>query len=365
MQKRAFFLTHSPISAHFAQNTKDFVVEEIPLYEFSGSGEHLILTVRKKGLSTWQMCEEISERVGVKVRDIGYAGLKDKNAMTVQNISLPAKFAKAVENFSHPAIKILSTTRHNNKIKLGHLKGNRFFIRLKKVNKTDAQKLSSALDLIRSDGMPNYFGFQRFGREGDNYKKAKAMLSGDAKIRGKKMQNFLISALQSERFNAWLNRRIEISHLVNGFDIKELGKALEWDKESIEIAKKQSQFFKLLRGDVMNHYPYGRLYYAEDPVAEAERFKARDTAPTGILSGYRSTHAKDLAGEIEQEFFEDIPASGDRRYAWVFPEVESGKYIEENAHFELAFSLPKGSYATSLIEELLHDELKPTSEDEE
>lgn len=364
MQKRAFFLTHAPASVHFAQNTKDFVVDEIPLYEFSGSGEHLILTVRKKGLSTWQMCEEISERTGVKVRDIGYAGLKDKNAMTVQNISIPAKFAKTIESFSHPSIKILATTRHNNKLKLGHLKGNRFFVRLKKVNKTDAQKLSSALELVGSYGMPNYFGFQRFGREGDNYKKAKAMLQGDAKIRGKKMQNFLISALQSERFNAWLNRRIEISHLINSFETKEISSTLGWQKAELDLIKAQTQFFKVLKGDVMNHYPYGKLYYAEDPLAEAKRFALKDCAPTGILSGYRSTHAKDLAGKIEQEFFEDIPATGDRRYAWVFPTVESGNYIEQNAHFELSFSLPKGSYATSLIEELIHDELKPTSEDE-
>lgn len=359
MQKRAFFLTHAPINAHFAQNSKDFVVEEIPLYDFSGEGDHLVLTVRKKGLSTWEMIEDISERVGVKVKDVGYAGLKDKNAMTVQNITLPVKFAKQIEAFNHPNIKILNTTRHNNKLKMGHLRGNRFFIRLKKVSKIDAQKLDSALAIISDQGMPNYFGFQRFGRDGDNYKKARQMLDGDTRIRGRKMQNFLISALQSERFNAWLNKRIELSHIINNFDTKAVAKELNWDIKIVENIQKEKQFFKLLNGDMMCHYPYGKLYYAEDLESEAKRFMLKDTAPTGILSGYRSAYAKDLAGSIESEFFEDIPATGDRRYAWVFPTDLAGKYIEESAHYELSFSLPKGSYATSLIEELIHDELKP------
>lgn len=361
MQKRAFFLTHGTIKAHFAQNAKDFVVEEIPLYPFSGSGEHLALKIRKKGLSTWELVQILSERVGVKARDIGYAGLKDKQAMTVQHLTLPAKFEKAFERFEHPQIKILEMTRHNNKLKLGHLKGNRFFIRLKKVFPHDALKLTEALNKIGEGGMPNFFGFQRFGRDGDNYKKARAMLDGEAKIRGRKMQTFLINALQSERFNAWLSRRLEISHLIEGFKPGELVKELGWEEGVIKTLKNQLQLFRLLPGEVMCHYPYGKLYEAQDVIKEAERFGAKDVSPTGALSGHRVMLASGLAGEIEIPFFEDIPAPGDRRYAWVFPAVENSRYIQEQAHFELAFSLPKGSYATALIEELLHDELQPSA----
>lgn len=362
MQKRAFFLTHGAISAHFAQNAKDFVVEEIPLYPFSGSGEHLALKIRKKGLSTWELVQALSERIGVKARDVGYAGLKDKQAMTVQHLTLPAKFEKAFEQFEHPQIKILEMTRHNNKLKLGHLKGNRFFIRLKKVRPHDALKLAEALNKIGEAGMPNFFGFQRFGRDGDNYKKARAMLDGNAKIRGRKMQNFLINALQSERFNAWLTKRLEISHLIEGFKPAEIAGELGWDASVIEAVKNQPQFFRLLEGDVMCHYPHGKLYEAQDLANEAERFKKHDVSPTGVLSGHRVVMASGLAGQIEMPFFEDIPASGDRRYAWVFPSVENSRYIEEEAHFELAFTLPKGSYATALLEELLHDELQPSFE---
>jgi tRNA pseudouridine13 synthase len=356
--KRTFFLTHAPISAHFTQNTKDFVVEEVPLYGPSGDGEHLMITVRKKGLSTWELIRVISEQTGVKTRDVGYAGLKDKQAMTIQSLTLPARFGDRLEKMSHPYIKVLNSARHRNKLKIGHLKGNRFFIRLKKVLPHEALKLSEALERIGSLGMPNFFGYQRFGREGDNYKKAKAMLEGEAKVRGRKMQTFLINALQSERFNAWLSRRLEISHLIGGMKPDQAAKALGREGGLIDQLRAQPHFFKLLPGDLMNHYPHGKLFLAEDLLSEANRFAAKDVSPTGLLSGHRVQMASDLAGVEEQPFFEPIPAPGDRRYGWIFPEIESGRHVPEQAHFELAFTLPKGSYATVLIEELLHRQLE-------
>jgi tRNA pseudouridine13 synthase len=363
MQKRGFFLTHSPIGAHFAHNSKDFVVEETPLYEPSGEGDHLFVKIRKKGISTWEATQAFSERLGIKLADIGYAGLKDKNAMSVQTFSIPAKFESALGGFDSPAIKILDAKRHNNKLKIGHLKGNRFFIRLKKVGAIDAQKLDSAIAKIGECGMPNFFGFQRFGREGDNYKKARAFLDGEAKIRGRKMQNFLISALQSERFNAWLTKRIDASRTIESFGAEAFAKAYGLNGEAIAALKAQKPFFKLFEGDIMLHYPHGKLYYAEDLPKEAERFAAKQVAPTGVLSGRRLTIAKGFAGTIESEFFEDIPAAGDRRYAWVFPEDMRGEYIAKEAHYELAFYLPKGSYATALIEEALHCELNVEQND--
>ncbi|MFB1008840.1 MAG: tRNA pseudouridine(13) synthase TruD, partial [Sulfurospirillum sp.] len=136
---RQFFLTHSPISAMFTKNSSDFVVNEIPLYPFSGEGEHLVLHVRKKDLTTWDMLQYLSEVTGCKVRDFGYAGLKDKDGMTTQYISLHKSYEPKLANFTHDKIKILDKTYHNNKIRTGHLKGNRFFVRLKKVNPIDAR----------------------------------------------------------------------------------------------------------------------------------------------------------------------------------------------------------------------------------
>lgn len=350
--ERQYYLPHSPIEFHFRQSPRDFVVDEIPLYPFSGEGEHLVLHVRKKNLSTWQMVDIFSNHLGIKGRDIGYAGLKDKNAQTKQYISLPRKYEEVLERFEHEGIKILGKTYHNNKIRVGHLKGNRFFIRLKKVTPVAASKISEALKAIKNYGMPNYFGFQRFGLDGENYKKGEAILAGTFKEKNKKLAQFYVNAYQSYLFNDWLSRRIEISKLVDGFTLQELPAIVSLPKEECEAMKAQKHPFKLIHGDVMMHYPYGRLFhYAE--ATEPERFSSRDISVSGLLSGKRATRAEGLAGEIEKNY--DTITSGidgARRYGWIFPEEIEGEYKEQEAWFELHFTLPKGSYATVLIEEI-------------
>ena len=323
--ERQYYLPHSPIEFHFRQSARDFVVDEIPLYPFTGDGEHLILHVRKKNLSTWQMIDIFSNHLGIKGRDIGYAGMKDKNAQTKQYISLPRKFEPALENFEHEGIKILSKTYHNNKIRIGHLKGNRFFIRLKKVTPVAASKIGEALKMIQKHGMPNYFGFQRFGLDGENYKKGKAILEGSLKERNKKLSQFYVNSYQSFLFNDWLSRRIEISKLVEGFRADELDRVLPTiPAEELEAMKKQPHPFKLVHGDVMMHYPYGRIFHYESD-DEIERFNRRDISVTGLLSGKRATRAAGEAGVIESQY-DRITAGidGARRYAWIFPEECEG-----------------------------------------
>ena len=222
MEQLQRYLNHSKIDVLFKQNKDDFVVTEIPLYEFSGEGEHLILKIRKKDLATWDALEIIAKFVGCKSRDIGYAGLKDKNAMTVQTISIHKQYEEKLKTFNHPNIKILETTYHNNKIKVGHLKGNKFFIRLKRVNVLDSRKIEAALGSIATLGMPNYFGFQRFGIDGDNYKKGKAIIEGTLKEKRRNLKQMYINAYQSHLFNSWLSKRIEISKLVDAFEPKEI-----------------------------------------------------------------------------------------------------------------------------------------------
>lgn len=356
--ERQFYLPHSGIEFHFRQSPRDFVVDEIPLYPFSGEGEHLVLHVRKKNLSTWQMVDIFSNHLGIKGRDIGYAGLKDKNAQTKQYISLPRKYEAALENFEHEGIKILERVYHNNKIRIGHLKGNRFFIRLKKVTPVAATKISQALKLIQKHGMPNYFGFQRFGLDGENYKKGKAILEGALKERNKKLSQFYVNAYQSFLFNDWLSRRIEISKLIEGFSVDELERILALPKEEIEAMKVQKHPFKLIHGDVMMHYPYGKVFHYEEG-NEVERFEKRDISVSGLLSGKRATKAVGLAGEIEKGY--DLIGEGidgARRYAWIFPEEIEGEYKENDAWFELHFTLPKGCYATVLIEEIAKREIQ-------
>ena len=355
---RLYPLSHAPIHFHFRQTPETFAVTEIPLYDFAGEGEHLILKVRKKGLTTWQMVEALSAHLGIKAKAIGYAGLKDKNALTVQYISLPKEVESRLENFDHPQIKILDRTYHTNKLRIGHLKGNRFFIRLKKVNPTDAVKLDSVLKWIAQNGMPNYFGWQRFGKEGDNFELAQAIIEGKATMRNRKKRDFLISAYQSHLFNLWLVKRVEISRIFEGLKPKEIERLFVWPKEVVHQVAKEKHFFKLLPGDLAQHYPHGKLFVVDEVVEESKRFAARDISPTGLLPGGKAKQATGLAWEIEKDFLADIPAQGSRRYAWVWPEEVEGIYKEKEWHYELHFTLPKGAYATVLLEMLANRPIK-------
>ncbi len=334
----------------FSPSPRDFIVEEIPLYAWAGEGEHLIILVRKKELTTWEMLDILSSHLGIRRREIGYAGLKDKHAMTMQYLSLPASHEAALEGFAHPQIKILSTTRHTNKLRIGHLKGNRFSLRFKKVLGVQQAKLDSVLDWIEANGVPNYFGYQRFGRDGDNWREGQAIVEGTRKVRDRKTREFLISAYQSYLFNNWLSRRIEISRLLEGFSEAEAEQGGGLPEGTLTGTAKQKHFFKILRGDVMMHYPHGRIFHANEVEEEAAKFALKDRTPTGLIPGKKAKRAEREAREVEAKFDVPISEDGSRRYAWIFPTEITRKYIPEKAHYELGFFLPKGSYATNVVD---------------
>lgn len=334
----------------FNSSARDFTVEEIPLYNFTGEGEHLILKVRKKNLTTWEMLDIISNHLGIKRRDIGYAGLKDKNALTIQYISLIAKDSSKIDNFTHDKIKILEIKRHNNKIRVGHLKGNRFHIRLKKVLGIQKDKIDSVFKWIKDNGIPNYFGHQRFGTDGNNWEDGKKIIEGNLKVRDRKIRDFLISSYQSYLFNIWLSKRVEISLLLEKFSEKETEQVLGLDSGMLKGTKIQEQFFKLIEGDLMMHYPYGRVFFVENLVTEASRFISTDISPTGLLAGDKVKRSVNKAWNIEKDFDKKTKQSGARRYAWIQVSNIEKTYIEEKAHYEISFILPKGSYATTVLD---------------
>ncbi len=354
MEQIQRYLSHSKIDVLFKQNKDDFVVTEIPLYEFSGEGEHIVIKFRKKDLTTWDAVQIFSEQLGCKSREIGYAGLKDKNAMTVQYISVPKSSEERLDKFSHKNIKILETTYHTNKIRVGHLKGNKFFIRLKRVNLIDSRKIQEAVQKIATLGMPNYFGFQRFGIEGDNYKKGKAIIAGELKEKNRKLKQMYINAYQSYLFNHWLSKRIEISKLVDAFEPKEIFEKLQLPLDIVKNMKKQEHPFKLLTGDLMSHYPFGRIFHVEDLNSESEKFFKRDRVATGLLCGKRVKKSEGLAHNIEKDFDEIMSEDGARRFSWIFPDDIETNYKEEKNWMEIQFFLPKGSYATEFIAEVIH-----------
>jgi len=346
--KALFPLRHSN-NFLFKPSSRDFSVEEVPLYEFSQEGEHLVLKVRKKDLTTWEMLDILSNFLGVAKKEFGYAGLKDKHAITTQYISMPKRIEEKLKNFSHPNIKILQKHYHNNKIRVGHLKGNKFWLRFKKVLDTQKDILESVLKWIETNGMPNYFGVQRFGNSGTNYLEGKALVEGKLKLRDKKKREFLISSYQSYLFNQWLAKRINLSILLESFKSAEVESILNLQKGSLNGTKEQKNWFKLIDGDLYMHYPYGKVFYEELSVA-SDRFIQKDISPTGLLAGKKVKLAKSVALNIEKEYNIDIKEGGSRRYAWIFPEISSKKYIPQNAWYELEFYLPKGSYATVLVD---------------
>ncbi len=349
---RFYSLAHASIDFHFKQSPRDFVVEELPLYEFSGEGEHLILCVRKKNLTTNEMIGHIARYLGIKNKEIGYAGLKDKHAMTKQYISLHKKYEEAMDAFEFENIKIVSKAYHNNKIRIGHLQGNRFYIKVKKVNPTSAVKIDEALKNISKFGMPNYFGYQRFGNDGNNHILGEKIAKGEARERNPRVKQLLINAYQSHKFNLWLSRRLEINSLVNSFEPKEIETLLNMPNDEVQKMKAQKHPFKLITGDIMEHYPHGRLFEYEGAPEDLERFNTRNITVTGLLCGKKARVASGAARNIEKEFDDEINEDGARRYAWIYPTEIEGRFNQVEAQYEMNFTLPKGSYATVLIEEI-------------
>ncbi|WP_066387800.1 tRNA pseudouridine(13) synthase TruD [Helicobacter himalayensis] len=363
-----YHLTHTPISFVFSSNARDFVVRENALYEPSGRGEHLYIFVRKKNLSTFALVNIFSQILGVKAQNIGYAGLKDKYATTYQFLSIPRNKERALsENLvrlEEQNIKILSVNAHENKLRTGHLKSNTFFMRLKKVTPLHAQKLCNVLSTLTKEGIPNYFGAQRFGKNGDNHKEGEQILENLLHFRNKKIEKFLRSSFQSYLFNLWLQKRVRLSKYIESFSVKELLeieelRALGLGKNALDSLKTQTQFFKLFSGDVAMHYPYGKVFVCGDLRAECERFVNRLISPAGALSGKKLFKSKDVAHMIEEPFLDSrFSDCGSRRYAWVWAEGIEFNYKKEEAQFDLHFTLPKGSYATTFLEAVKNEKLE-------
>jgi len=262
---------------------------------------------------------------------------------------MPRRVEQKLDELKHPNIKVLKSCYHNNKIRVGHLKGNKFWLRFKKVLGAQKDILKSLLEWIEKNGMPNYFGAQRFGNSGANYLEGKAIIDGKLKIRDKKKKEFLIASYQSFLFNQWLAKRVNLSTLLASFKESEVESILNLKKSSLSGVAKQKNWFKLLDGDLFMHYPYGKIFN-EDLELASSRFLQKDISPTGLIAGKKVKLASSVALELEKEYNIDIKENGTRRYAWIFPEINSKKYIAENAWFELEFYLPKGSYATVLVD---------------
>ncbi|WP_104707031.1 tRNA pseudouridine(13) synthase TruD [Helicobacter bizzozeronii] len=354
---RFFASGHAPITFSFHKCPRDFVVQEEPLYAFYGHGDHLIVQVRKKNKSTWEMLSLLSQMLGCDVSIFGYAGLKDKHTMALQYVSMPKSYETLLDQhtpiLAEQGITILRSTTHPHKLNLGHLKGNHFLVRLKKLDPINAQRISQVLLFLQAYGFPNYLGVQCSESLGEGFKHGNAS--------SKKIDRVLLSNQQSCLFNQWLGARMRLNSLVQVLSPKEITQEfIGLSVKQAQILKAQQHYFKLLNGDVLCHYPSFRrcfYHYDQDLGHDVERLYTHRLAPTGLLPGHKVLLAKDFAGSFEEPYSNLIDIQGDRRYALVFPTDVSFNYNTQKAQGELRFFLPKGAYATTFLEELAGKEL--------
>lgn len=361
---KTYAYSHTPLSFDFKQTVDRFFVEEIPLYTFSGTGNYLILKIQKTDMSTWKLITVLAKATGLQERDIGYAGLKDKNATTIQYISIPKNREKELnKNLTTEKIEILERSYNKAPIKVGHLKGNSFSIVLHDINEKDAKFFNTTAKKMQKEGIPNYFGYQRFGEDSRSYLQGKEIAHSGKKLKGSK-EKLLVSAYQSYLYNKWLGQRVKLSTIITSNNVENAAKKLQYPLELVKVLAKQAQFFKLFLGDIVMPYPYGKLDYVKDMYSSAQAFSQKKVSPTGLLCGANVERAKSDAYHLEEPYddTELTALRGDRRFAWIWPKYVETEYNPDTKKLTVEFYLPKGSYATTFLEEIGKFSLKEVKE---
>ncbi len=310
---------------------EDFVVDEIPVYSASGEGGHTFLRIEKRMRSTEQVVGELARALDLTRRDIGYAGRKDRVAITRQWFSVPdCELDRALALELRDA-RVLEAVRHPHKLRTGHLAGNRFDIFVEGVSPDDIEAAEARCAVIAREGFANRFGEQRFGREGDNAERGRDILLGKRRARDRREARFLVSALQSAVFNEVLEER-----------------PLPLDE--VEV------------GDVAMRHDSSGLFHVEDAPAESARARAFEISATGPIFGTRMKEPHGAPFEREARVLDrfGIPAPdslspprgirlrGTRRSLRARPEDLERE--REPHGLRLRFSLPPGTFATVLLE---------------
>lgn len=318
----------------FKATPDDFEVEEIAAYEPNDlpDGEHAFVWLEKRGRSTPEVAKLLARHCGIPEREVSWAGLKDKQAVTRQWLSLPFRFTGPLSTLEVPGVRILRVARHRNKLKSGHLRGNRFTLVLREVRDVAAAK--AAFEQLATKGVPNFFGAQRFGARGDNAARGRALLLAGGRHRDRFERKLFLSAYQSALFNRVLERRLELG-----------------------------LFSTVLAGDVLKKQETGGEFVCEAPDVDQPRAEAFEISPTGPMFGPEMRAPRDEAARLEEAVLtaegvtlETFKAGGDetrgaRRLLRV--RLLEPSFDADGATVRLRFSLPAGSYATVVLDELM------------
>ncbi len=329
----------APITGHLGPDPEDFQVDEIPAYEPGGSGSHLYVRVRKRLLTTPDLIHILSKAAGVPEPSLGHAGMKDKHAVTTQWVSLPLPCRPRNEWLLPESVEILEESLHTNKLRTGHLHGNRFTLRLVELEPEDHARVQLLWTRIQA-GLFNSFGEQRFGHGGSNLQRALSWLRGSFQLRGPKarfLKKLHPSVIQSEIFNRYL------------------------------IARVAASLDRPLMGEVVRLKGSGSSFIIEDPEKELPRWIARDILPTGPMFGSRTfPAARGDALALEQQAMHEVcpeveqidrlyaEAPGTRRDLLLFLEDPALEWVDDRS-VRVSFALPSGAYATQVIRELTQE----------
>ena len=312
----------------------DFDVEEVPAYAPSGQGEHLFLLVEKVGLDTPEAASRVASALGLHLAHVSWAGLKDRVARSRQWLCVPARAESALGALAPtPELRLLSHARHGNKLRVGHLRGNRFRIRI--VDAERPEVAAGVMERLVAEGLPNAFGEQRFGR-GDT------ALRGSALVRGERLpqrpsafeRKLYVSAYQALLFNRMLEHRLRAGTLR-----------------------------RALQGDLMRKTDSGGLFVCREPEVDQPRVERGEIVATGPMFGWKMPRPEGEVDVAEQgvlaaerlglDSFRRLGtiAEGTRR-PFTVPVVDAF-WSTERSTVELAFTLPAGSYATVLLDEVM------------
>ena len=322
------------LAARIRSTPEDFFVEELPGFEPSGAGEHLLLTVEKRGMNTAFAAKRIAAWAGVAESAIGYAGMKDRHAVTRQRFSvwIPKKVAPAPDALQCDQLRVLEHAWHSRKLPRGALAGNRFVLVLRGVE-GEQEAIDQRLQAISHHGVPNYFGEQRFGRGGGNVQQAVAMFAGRRVKREER--SMLLSAARSELFNRVLAARVEAGTWNGALD----GEVWMLDGSRSVFGPEALSAALLARLDAFDIHPTGPLW------GEGELRSAAAAREVEL-----SAMAGDTASRLRKGL-EDAGLAQERRALRLRPQDLAWRWLDDGA-LELAFSLPPGCYATTVMREL-------------
>lgn len=318
----------------------DFVVEEIPAYEPCGEGEHLFLWIEKRDVAAEQLTQHLVRTLRLRHGEVGAAGLKDRHAVTRQYVSVPASAESRLNDVESDRIRVIHANRHRNKLRTGHLQGNRFEILVRNVSQDTMTCATAIAEVIRQNGFPNYFGSQRFGHGGETLSLGRDLLAGrkqPSDIPRNRLRFLLrlsLSSVQSALFNDVVSAHV-----------------------------REGRLHRVMAGDVMQVVASGGCFVVEDAPREQQRYDARETVLTGPLFGPKmksptgeaavqeeqSLTRYDLTRESFIAYRKLLP--GARRAAVIWPDDLTVTGEPEGLQFR--FSLPSGTYATVLMHEFM------------